>query len=388
MDYASSTGIPVKSGKNFHLRRDNISGSLTPEPVSMQTFQHPANDHHEGVHWFEDAASGLKAIIAIHSTHLGAAAGGCRVWRYANEEAALGDALRLSQGMSYKNALAGLAAGGGKSVILAPEGAFDRTRLFEAFGRAVASLGGQYITAEDVGSTVRDMEAAATQTRYVVGLPPKGHQAGGDPAPWTALGVFEALKRVVETRLNKPLSQTRVAIQGCGAVGMLLAGLLHEAGAQLVVADISDERTATAARLFGAEVVSVGDIHKVAADVFAPCALGGSITKVTIGELNSRIICGSANNQLATPTEGARLHDRGVIYCPDYVVNAGGIISAMAEYAGDDETLVRARVLNIPARTDEILAYSDKRNLAANLVADRMAQDLIGRAPAGALSAA
>lgn len=310
------------------------------------------------------------------------------MWRYPNEEAALGDALRLSQGMSYKNALAGLAAGGGKAVILVPDPGFDRTRLFEAFGRAVASLGGQYITAEDVGASVHDMEVAATQTRYVVGLPPKGHQAGGDPAPWTALGVFEAMKRVVETRLNQPLDQTRVAIQGCGAVGMQLAALLHQAGARLVVADITAERTQAAVARFGAEVVAVENIHKVAADVFAPCALGGVVNRVTIGELNSRVICGSANNQLATPTEGARLHDRGVIYCPDYVVNAGGIISVMAEYAGEDESLVRGRVMNIPARTDEILAYSEKRNLAANLVADRMAQALIGRTAGAALSAA
>jgi len=349
----------------------------------MNPSQHPAFDNHEGVHWFEDAASGLRAVIAIHSTHLGPAAGGCRVWRYADDDAALGDALRLSQGMSYKNAMAGLAAGGGKSVILAPAGAFDRRALFQAFGRAVASLEGRYITAEDVGASVADMEVAATQTRYVVGLPPKGQNAGGDPSPWTALGVFEAMKLVVESRLDLRMDQTRVAVQGLGAVGMPLAVMLHEAGAKLVVADISSEKTAQAAAMFGAEVVSVQDIHKVAVDVFAPCALGGVIDRKTIGELNCRVICGSANNQLATPVEGGRLHDRGVIYCPDYVVNAGGIISVMAEYDGDAESLVKARVMAIPARTDQILVQSEKRNLAANLVADRMAQDLIGR-PGGA----
>ena len=355
----------------------------------MSTFQqHPSFDQHEGVHWFEDSASGLRAVIAIHSTHLGPAAGGCRVWRYPNEEAALGDALRLSQGMSYKNALAGLPAGGGKAVILAPDAGFDRTRLFEAFGRAVASLGGTYITAEDVGASVHDMEVAATQTRYVAGLPPKGNQAGGDPGPWTALGVFEAMKQVVESRLGQPLGQSRIAIQGLGSVGMMLARMLHQAGAQLAVADITADRTAAAAAEFGAQVVAVENIHKVAADVFAPCALGGVINPVTIGELNARIICGSANNQLATPTEGVRLHDRGVVYCPDYVVNAGGIISVMAEYAGEDESVVRARVMNIAARTDEILTYSEKRNLAANQVADRMAQELIGRRVAGVRSAA
>ena len=240
----------------------------------MNPSQHPAFDDHEAVHLFEDAGSGLRAIIAIHSTHLGAAAGGCRVWRYANDEAALGDALRLSQGMSYKNAMAGLPAGGGKSVILKPEGAFDRRALFEAFGRAVASLNGQYITAEDVGASVADMEVVATQTRYVVGLPPKGQKAGGDPSPWTALGVFEAMKQAIEARLNLPMDQASVAVQGLGAVGMPLAVLLHEAGVKLTVADISAEKTAQAAAMFGADVVSVDDIHKVAADVVRPLRAG------------------------------------------------------------------------------------------------------------------
>jgi leucine dehydrogenase len=354
----------------------------------MNPSRHPAFDHHEGVHWFEDAASGLRAIIAIHSTHLGPAAGGCRVWRYESDEAALGDALRLSQGMSYKNALAGLPAGGGKSVILAPEGPFDRRALFEAFGRAVDSLNGRYITAEDVGASVADMEIAATQTRYVVGLPPKGQKAGGDPAPWTALGVYESLKRVVENRLDRPLGQTHVAVQGLGAVGMALARMLHQAGAELTVADISPERTARAASEFAAKVVSVSNIHKTQAEVFAPCALGGVIDERTIEELNCRMICGCANNQLATPAQGERLHDLGVIYCPDYVVNAGGIIAVMAEYAGDAESLVKARVMNIPGRTDEILALSERRDEAPNQVADRMAQELIGRPAAAAASSA
>jgi leucine dehydrogenase len=345
----------------------------------MNPSQHPAFDAHEGVHWFEDPKSGLRAVIAIHSTHLGPAAGGCRLWRYVNDDAALGDALRLSQGMSYKNAMAGLAAGGGKSVILAPAGDFGRKALFEAFGRAVESLNGRYITAEDVGASVADMQVAATQTKFVAGLPPKDGKAGGDPGPWTALGVFEALKHVVASRLDRPLNKTRVAVQGLGSVGMQLAKSLHEAGAELVIADISAARTDEAATWFGAKVVSVEDIHKVAVDVFAPCALGGSIDRRTIEELNCRVICGSANNQLATPIEGRRLHDRGVIYCPDYVVNAGGIIAVMAEYAGEAEQVVRGRVLQIPERTEEVLSVSEKRNLAANLVADRLAQERIGR---------
>jgi leucine dehydrogenase len=354
----------------------------------MNPSQHPAFDNHEGVHWFEDAKSGLRAVIAIHSTHLGPAAGGCRLWRYADDDAALGDALRLSQGMSYKNAMAGLSAGGGKSVILAPTEPFDRQALFEAFGRAVESLGGRYITAEDVGASVADMQIAATQTAYVAGLPPKDGKAGGDPGPWTALGVFEAMKHVARSRLDRPLQKTRVAVQGLGSVGMLLAKSLHEAGAELVVADISPEKTAAAAAQFGAKVVSVEDIHKVAVDVFAPCALGAVIDRRTIAELNCRVICGSANNQLATPVEGRRLHDRGVIYCPDYVVNAGGIIGVMAEYAGEAESVVRGRVLGIPERTEEILSISEKRNLAANLVADRLAQERIGRPVNDARSAA
>jgi leucine dehydrogenase len=354
----------------------------------MNPAQHPAFDDHEGVHWFDDAKTGLKAVIAIHSTHLGAAAGGCRFWRYDSDEAALGDALRLSQGMSYKNAMAGLATGGGKSVILAPNGSFDRQALFEAFGRAVDSLKGRYITAEDVGAAVADMQVVATQTPFVAGLPPKSGMAGGDPAPWTALGVFESLKLVVETRLDRRLDTARVAIQGLGSVGMLLASMLHDAGASLVVADISPAKTAQAKALFGASVVSVEDIHKVAVDVFAPCALGGVIDRRTIEELNCRVICGAANNQLATPVEGRRLHDRGVIYCPDYVINAGGIIAVMAEYAGEAESVVRGRVMGVSARTEEVLNVSDKRNLAANLVADRMARERIGRPVLEALSAA
>jgi leucine dehydrogenase len=370
----------------FHPLRETLE-ARHPESV-MTPAQHPAFDAHEGVHWFEDAKSGLRAVIAIHSTHLGPAAGGCRLWRYASDDEALGDALRLSQGMSYKNAMAGLSAGGGKSVILAPAGEFDRRALFEAFGRAVDSLKGRYITAEDVGASVADMQVAAAQTAFVAGLPPKDGMAGGDPSPWTALGVFESLKHVVETRLDRRIAKARVAVQGLGAVGWRVAAHLHEAGAELVVADISSERTAKAAAELGAKVVSVADIHKVAVDVYAPCALGGVIDRRTIGELNCRVICGAANNQLATPLEGKRLHDRGVIYCPDYVVNAGGIIAVMAEYQGEPETVVRARVMGVPARTEEILAVSDQRNMAANLVADRLAQARIGRPVAETRTAA
>jgi leucine dehydrogenase len=376
----------MQFGEIFRLARGILRAFVLECP--MNPAQHPAFDQHEGVRWFEDPKSGLRAVIAIHSTHLGPAAGGCRLWRYPNDDAALGDALRLAQGMSYKNAMAGLPAGGGKSVILRPAGDFDRRALFEAFGRAVDSLGGRYVTAEDVGASVVDMQIAATQTRYVAGLPPKAGMAGGDPGPWTALGVFEAMKHVVATRLERPLDQARVAVQGLGSVGMLLAGMLHEAGAELMVADISPEKAAEAEAKFGARVLHVDDIHKAPVDVFAPCALGGVIDQRTIGELNCRVICGSANNQLATPVEGRCLHDRGVIYCPDYVVNAGGIIGVMAEYAGEAEQVVRGRVLNIPIRTEEVLAASEKRNLAANLVADRIARELIGRPADGARSAA
>ena len=347
----------------------------------MSLFVHPSYDAHEGVHLFQDEVSGHRSIIAIHSTRLGPAAGGCRVWHYESEEDALSDALRLSRGMTYKNALAGLSAGGGKAVIMAPPGPFDRRQLFEAFGRMVDSLGGQYITAEDVGSTVEDMETVASQTCHVAGLPPDGpSSAGGDPSPWTALGVFLAIQTAVQYKLDRTLDGVTVAVQGLGNVGFHLCQYLHGAGANLVVADLSEQRLKAAQCKFQARIESVGHIHKVGAYVFAPCALGGGLNAQTIPELQARIVCGAANNQLANAADGALLRDRNILYCPDYVVNSGGIINVMAEHGGHDIDSVERQIQQIPSRLMEIMEIAARQNASTNMVADTMAQEMTGRA--------
>jgi leucine dehydrogenase len=347
----------------------------------MSLFANQSYDAHEGVHLFQDEVSGLRSIIAIHSTHLGPAAGGCRVWNYESEEQALQDALRLSRGMTYKNALAGLHAGGGKAVIMAPPGRFDRAQLFEAFGRAVDRLGGRYITAEDVGSTVQDMETVASQTSHVAGLPPDSpSSAGGDPSPWTALGVFLSIQAAVQYKLDRSLDGVTVAVQGLGNVGFHLCQYLHGAGANLIVADLSEQRLIAAKDRFEAKIVSVENIHKAGAYVFAPCALGGGLSAATIPELQARIVCGAANNQLADAADGALLRDRGILYCPDYVVNSGGIINVMAEHAGHDTASVELQIQQIPSRLMEIMERAAHQNAPTNLVADTMAMEMTGRA--------
>lgn len=332
-------------------------------------------DAHENVVAFEDEKTGLAGYIAIHSTHLGPAAGGCRVATYATPEAALTDALRLSQGMSYKNAMADLPAGGGKAVLYRMNPEAPREAVFEAFGAQVQALAGQYITAEDVGTCVADMQAVARKTGFVAGLPPQAGQAGGDPSPWTALGVFVSL----EAAANRPLAGARVAVQGLGSVGFKLCERLHAAGARLVVADVDQARVELARRQFGAEIVDVERIHAVQADVFSPNALGASLNAATIPELGAPVICGGANNQLATSADGDRLARRGIVYAPDYVVNAGGIINVMAEYLKEPADAIEARVRAIADRVHEILGIAKAEHTATHAVADRMARDRIDR---------
>lgn len=346
----------------------------------MSLFSHSANDAHEGVHYFQDPASELRVIIAIHSLIAGKAAGGCRVWRYATEEGALADVLRLSRGMTYKNAMAGLGVGGAKAVILLPPGEVNRLRIFEFFGKAVESLGGQYITAEDVGSTTADMEVVRKLTPYVAGLPrQRNAEAGGDPSPWTALGTFLALQKAVELETGGSLRGLRVAVQGVGSVGRHLCQHLHESGAQLIVADIAPERLRQAKEHFSARAETVERIHAADADVFVPCAMGAVLNDKTIPELRVKIVCGAANNQLAEAADGERLRERGILYCPDYVVNAGGIISVMAEYHGEGAESVDSRVREIPKRLGVVLNRSRAEHQAPNAVADAMARQLIGR---------
>lgn len=306
---------------------------------------------HERIVLATDPQSGLQTIIAVHSTALGPAFGGCRYWSYAQDTDALVDALRLSQGMSYKNALADLPFGGGKAVVLRQPGEVDRTRLFQAFGRVVESLGGQYLTAEDVGTTVGDMRAALTQTRYVSGMPRDG-RFGGNPSPKTAYGVFVGIEAAVQHTMDRgSLKGVSVAIQGLGSVGWDLCERLAQAGAQLIVSDIDAAKVASACERFGAKSVGVAEIVNVQADVFAPCALGAVITAEVAANCHFKVIAGGANNQLATLAEGDTLHRRGVFYAPDFLINAGGIISCAREYLGDgEEAAVMAEVAKIRGR--------------------------------------
>jgi leucine dehydrogenase len=342
----------------------------------------------EKVSFFEDPATGLEAIVVLHSTVLGPAAGGCRFWTYANRDDATTDAARLAAGMTYKNALAGLPFGGGKAVILRPRGAFDRTSLFKAFGRAVDSLGGSYVTAEDVGTLVSDMQSVRTVTRHVAGLPSAGGSAGGDPSPWTALGVFLSMKHAVERRLGGRLAGKTVAVQGVGNVGLELCYLLHQAGANLVVADGSAERAAKAAHLYAAVVVAPDELLRADVDVVAPCALGAILDERSIASLNAKVVCGGANNQLATAEDGRRLTARGILYAPDYLVNAGGIINVAAEHLGETTAAVDERVRRIPERLAAVLDAAETSGEGPNFVADSMARAIVDDARKATRSAA
>jgi leucine dehydrogenase len=339
-------------------------------------------DDHEHVHMFRDRASGLTAVIAVHSTHLGPGAGGVRYWHYPQRAAAITDALRLSRGMSYKNAMAGLPMGGGKGVILADEGGAKTPELLAAFGRAVESLGGAYVTAEDVGITDADMVQIAKHTKHVSGLPvASGADAGGDPGPFTALGVYLGIKAAIREGLNTDSAKdVRIAIQGVGSVGGGVARRLAAEGAKLTLADVNLTRAKELAEELGAELADSAAIMEIEADVLSPNALGAILTEQSIEKLRVPIIAGGANNQLATTLDGQRVHDRGIVYAPDYVINAGGIINVALEYLGQgSREEVESRIHQIPGRLAEIWAESKASGTPASSVADRMAQKLIGR---------
>ena len=338
-------------------------------------------DAHEDVRLFE-LAEGGHAVIAIHSTYRGPAAGGCRVWRYRVAGQALTDALRLSRGMSFKNALADLPLGGGKSVIIPPKGPYDRVRLFESFGEAVESLGGRYVTAEDVGSSVADMQVVATRTHHVGGLPAASGRAGGDPSPWTALGVFLSLQAALDWKLGRPLAGASITVQGAGSVGATLCGLLAAAGASVTITDIDIGRAQAVSEATGAYLAAPDDIHRLKADAFAPCALGAGLNNVTLTELGASIVCGAANNQMADPAIGKMLAANGVLYCPDDVVNAGGIIAVHGESIGQSAVELGRLVEAIPGRLIEILELGQAKGKTPETVADEIALDRIGRGTA------
>ncbi|KRA59523.1 amino acid dehydrogenase [Caulobacter sp. Root655] len=351
----------------------------------MTLFDSPDFEGHEGVHAFFDEKTGLKSIIAIHSTARGPAAGGCRMWDYSSSDAAVTDALRLSRGMSYKNAMADLDFGGGKAVIIGDARSQKTPALFEAFGRAVDSLNGQYWTAEDVGVSPADLVSTRKTTRYVAGL--EGHaSASGDPSPVTAEGVFRGVRLCVQRALNRDLKGVKVAIQGVGHVGAYLAEKLHAAGAQLIIADVNQQALAEVAARTGAQIVPTDAIFDVDADVFAPCALGGAISTTTLPRLKVKVIAGGANNQLADATIGQAVFDRGILYAPDYVINGGGIINvageirALAAGAAFDPQWVATKLDRLAQTLGEVLDHSliDKR--PANLVADEIARSRIAAA--------
>jgi leucine dehydrogenase len=342
----------------------------------------PDFDAHEEVHFVTDEKCGLKAIIAVHSTHLGPAAGGARFWLYAKDDDALTDALRLSRGMSYKNAMAGLPLGGGKSVLLAPEDRAKSPDMLHAFGKAVDGLGGRYITAEDVGINVADMIEVARSTKYVAGLPNSGGDVGGDPGPHTSLGVFLGIKAAVKRALGKDnLSGLHIAMQGAGSVATGVALHACAEGAKLSIADVDQAKAQKLADATNGKVVSTDEILRLEADVVSPNALGAILTEQSIAALKTLIVAGGANNQLATPEDGQRVAARGILYAPDYVINAGGIINVCTEYLGDgDASLVRQRIEGIPVRLEQIWSESAQSGRDPAAVADAMAQRLIGRA--------
>ncbi len=336
-------------------------------------FDHPEFDSHEAIVFCHHAPSGLDAIIALHNTAAGPAMGGCRMVPYPSQHAALTDVLRLSKGMSYKNIMAGLPYGGGKSVILADPATDKSPELLQAFAGYVERLGGQYITGEDVGITVPDMEIMRTITPHARGIPENGP---GDPSPMTARGVFESMKVAVRHSLSQDsLKGVGVHVQGLGAVGMRLCALLAEAESRLIVSDIDQRKCDEAQNRFDAEVISADHWYDANAEIYAPCALGASLNEQTIAKLQSHIVVGAANNQLAQPEDGNRLHDKGILYGPDYVVNAGGVISAALEGPAFDQNILRDRVMGISGTVQSIFERAKDEGISPHVIADKMAEE-------------
>lgn len=374
--FPTASAVPVRSltWRNWGLR--------------MTAFwTEPDFDDHEMVHVVRDRHSGLTGIIAVHSTHLGPGAGGTRFWHYPDPKDGLRDALRLSRGMSYKNAMAGLSMGGGKAVILADKAGTKTPEMLNAFADAIESLDGRYVTAEDVGMTEGDMVTFSRRTDHVSGLPALGkNAAGGDPGPFTSYGIFLGVKAAVKHRLGvDSMQDVRVALQGTGSVGSGLARLLAKDGAVLTLADIDMEGARCLADEIGADCVAPDAIMASPCDVFSPNALGAILDDESIAKLDAQIVAGGANNQLARARHGQVLFERNILYAPDYVINAGGIISVATEYLARRDGLpgsveaVNALIERIPSRLKTIWQNSESSNISPDIVADQMAQELIGR---------
>ena len=340
----------------------------------MQLFDTLAGMGHEQVVLCHDPSANYRGIIAIHSTVLGPALGGTRFWSYATDDEAIVDALRLARGMTYKNAVAGLNLGGGKSVIIGDNKTADRELIFRAHGRFVESLGGRYITAEDVGTSTADMDYVHMETKNVTGLAGRS----GDPSPVTAHGVFRAIQASAKERWGQDdVANRTVAVQGCGHVGYFLAKELHESGAQLVVTDIDPERVRRAVHDFGAKAVAPDEIYGVKADIFAPCALGAVINDKTIPQLKVQVVAGAANNQLLEERHGELLEKKEILYAPDYVANAGGVINVYSELAGWTSARSFRKADEIYDTVLRVFSIAKEDRVPTYQAADRLAEQRI-----------
>ncbi|HEX7595910.1 MAG TPA: Glu/Leu/Phe/Val dehydrogenase [Gemmatimonadaceae bacterium] len=343
----------------------------------MKLFDTLAEMGHEEIVMCSDPSIGYKGILAVHSTKLGPALGGTRFWQYETDEEAITDALRLSRGMTYKNAVAGLHLGGGKSIIIGDNKTKDREKIFRAHGRFVETLGGRYITAEDVGTSTKDMSYVQLETKHVAGLAGKS----GDPSPVTAHGVFRAVEASANRKWGSDsLKGKTVAVQGCGSVGSYLAGELHKAGAKLIVSDIDAAKTARVEKATGAKVVQGDAIFSADADIFSPCALGGIINDKTIPKLKVQIVAGGANNQLLEERHGDELQRRGILYAPDYVANAGGVINVYGEVVGWDAQRALDKADDIYDTILKVFDIAEAKKIPTYEAADRLAEQRLAEA--------
>jgi len=343
----------------------------------MQLFDTLATMGHEEIVMCSDPSVGYRGILAVHSTKLGPALGGTRFWQYATDDEAITDALRLSRGMTYKNAVAGLNLGGGKSIIIGDNKTKDREKIFRAHGRFVESLGGRYITAEDIGTSTKDMDYVNMETKHVAGLAKKS----GDPSPVTAHGVFRAVQAsACRVWGSDSLKGKTVSIQGCGSVGTYLAKELHAAGAKLIVSDIDSAKAARVSQLTGAKIVEGDAIFTADADIFSPCALGGIINDTTIQKLKVKVVAGGANNQLLEERHGDELQRRGILYAPDYVANAGGVINVYGEVSGWDAQRALNKADDIYDTVLKIFDIAESQHIPTYEAADRLAEQRLAEA--------
>ncbi len=345
----------------------------------MEIFTYMKKYDYEQLVFCQDKQSGLKAIIAIHDTTLGPALGGTRMWTYASEEAAIEDALRLAKGMTYKNAAAGLNLGGGKTVIIGDPRKDKNEEMFRAFGRYIQGLNGRYITAEDVGTTVADMDIIHEETDFVTGISP-AFGSSGNPSPVTAFGVYRGMKAAAKEAFGSDsLEGKTVAVQGVGNVAYTLCKYLHEEGANLIVTDINKEAVDRAVRDFGAKAVDPNDIYGVECDIYAPCALGATVNDETIPLLKAKVIAGSANNQLKEPRHGDVIHELGIVYAPDYVINAGGVINVADELYGYNQERALKKVESLYDTIEKVIEIAKRDGIPTYQAADRLAEERIER---------